>query len=199
MYASNVKHEFKDETFNLLLADNSTMDWNPIIFAIFYQKLDILKYFCEHPRVYVRNCLTTPFLIESENCGEYEETSEEKFIREKTEIFCLILAAMLQNKHIFTYLWKQCAYIWNDIHLVLLTNFLFDSVWSEGIKNLYTSANTKQIFTQMNLFEKEKFLKFCDKSVTKIPNIIYDFRYSMSFNPYNVYYLPILAPTDDLI
>ena len=51
----------------------------------------------------------------------------------------------------------------------------------------------------MNLFEKEKFLKFCDKSVAKIPNIVYDFRYQMSFNPYNVYYLPILAPADDLI
>lgn len=29
----------------------------------------------------------------------------------------------------------------------------------------------------MNLFEKEKFLKFCDKSIGKIPNIKYEFRY----------------------
>ena len=101
MYSSNVKYESMDDTFKLLLADNTTVDWNPIIFAIWYQKTDILQYFCSHPRVFVRNCLTTPFLIESENCGEYEETNEEKFIKEKTEIFCLILSVMLNDKNTF--------------------------------------------------------------------------------------------------
>jgi hypothetical protein len=142
-YKSQVKYESQDETFKLLLSDNSTLDWNPLIFAIFYQKLDILQYFCESQKVYVRNCLTTPFLIESDCGGEYEETNEERFIKEKTEIFCLILAIMVNNKQIFQYLWKQCAYLWNDVHMVLMTNFLFDSVWPDGIKIFYHSANTK--------------------------------------------------------
>ena len=100
-YKAQVKYESQDETFKLLLSDNSTADWNPLIFAIFYQKLDIVKYFCESKRVYVRNCLTTPFLIESDCGGEYEETSEERFIKEKTEIFCLVLAIMVNDKQVF--------------------------------------------------------------------------------------------------
>ena len=56
----------------------------------------------------------------------------------------------------------------------------------------------------MNLFEKEKYLKFCDKSVSKIPAtadghyILRDFRYLMSFDPYNSFYMPIIAAAEDL-
>jgi hypothetical protein len=56
----------------------------------------------------------------------------------------------------------------------------------------------------MNLFEKEKYLKFCDKSVSKIPStadghsILRDFRYLMSFDPYNSFYMPIIAAAEDL-
>ena len=51
----------------------------------------------------------------------------------------------------------------------------------------------------MNLYEKEKFLKFCDRSVGKqSPDMIKDFRYSMSFDPYNIYYLPILASPEEI-
>lgn len=32
--------------------------------------------------------------------------------------------------------------MWNDIHMVLLTNFLFDSVWVDGIKVFFNSTNT---------------------------------------------------------
>ena len=51
----------------------------------------------------------------------------------------------------------------------------------------------------MNLYEKEKYLKFCDKSVSKVnTNMQKDFRYQMSFDPYNIYYLPILASPEEI-
>lgn len=51
----------------------------------------------------------------------------------------------------------------------------------------------------MNLYEKEKYLKFCDKSVSKVnTNMLKDFRYQMSFDPYNIYYLPILASPEEI-
>lgn len=51
----------------------------------------------------------------------------------------------------------------------------------------------------MNMYEKEKFLKFCDKSVGKQgDSVVRDFRYQMSFDPYNIYYLPIMATREDL-
>ena len=52
----------------------------------------------------------------------------------------------------------------------------------------------------MNLFEKEKYLKFCDKSVTKVhTQMLKDFRYQMSFDPYHVYYLPIIVTSEEVI
>src|SRR5438105_303631 len=120
------------------------MDWNPLIFAIFYQKPDIVEYLCESKHVYVRNCLTTPFIIETDEDIEAED--EEKFIKEKTELFCLVLCLMLNNREIFTYLWKKCSYLWNEIHLVLLANFVFEAAWADGIKILFASAPTHQIF-----------------------------------------------------
>jgi hypothetical protein len=51
----------------------------------------------------------------------------------------------------------------------------------------------------MNMYEKEKYLKFCDKSISKLnPGAIKDFRYQMSAEPYNIYYLPILVTREDL-
>ena len=56
----------------------------------------------------------------------------------------------------------------------------------------------------MNLYEKEKYLKFCEKSVCKSiggtskSSLVSDFRYQMSFDPYNAYYLPIVASVEDL-
>jgi len=195
-YRSNVQYEPPDETFSLLLQDGNTLDWNPAIFAIFYRKIDVLKYFCEHNEVFIRNCLLTPFLIETEEDGEF--SNEEKFVQEKTEIFCLVLPLMIQDAETFQFLWNFCSYIWNEVHMVLLTNYLFDSVWKEGIKVFFDSPNTKQIFAQMSLFEKERYLKFCEKSINKIPNILPDFRQSMSYNPYNAHYLPIIAPVEEM-
>ncbi len=120
-----MKYTPTDETIQILLADGSTVEWNPLIFAIFYQKKEIVEYLCESKKVYVRNCLTTPFIIEVDE--DAEDLDEEKFIKEKTEIFCLVLCIMLNNRDIFKYLWRKCAYIWNEIHLVTLANFIFEA------------------------------------------------------------------------
>jgi hypothetical protein len=63
----------------------------------------------------------------------------------------------------------------------------------------------------MNLYEKEKYLKFCERSVvsqgknsivTNLKNpkntILTDFRYQMSFEPYNSFYLPLVVSQEDL-
>lgn len=125
MYQSNVKYIPTDETIQILLADNSTYEWNPLIFAIFYQKFDIVEYFCENKNVYIRNCLTTPFIIEVDE--DAEDLDEEKFIKEKTEMFGVIMCIMLNNMKIFKYLWQKCAFMWNDIHMVTIANFVFES------------------------------------------------------------------------
>jgi hypothetical protein len=71
--------------------------------------------------------LTAPFYIE--NIDEQDDGGEyaEKFIQEKSELMGLLLCIMLENKKIFKYLWTNCSFIWNDTHLVLLANFIFDA------------------------------------------------------------------------
>jgi hypothetical protein len=87
----------------------------------------MVKYLCEHSKVFVRSCLTKPFAIETEEDAEDCGPDVEKFVTEKTEIFPLVLCIMLQNKNMFRYLWKKCAYMYNDIHLILLTNIVLES------------------------------------------------------------------------
>ncbi len=52
-----------DDTMQTILHDQSTKDWNPVIYALFYRRLDLLAYLCESGRVYVRSCLLTPFMV----------------------------------------------------------------------------------------------------------------------------------------
>jgi hypothetical protein len=95
---------------------------------------------CESKGVYVRNCLTNPFIIKEDEDAKNDDG--EKFLNEKTELFGLVLCLMLKSRDVFDYLWRKCSYIWNDIHLVLLTNYVFEACWPDGIKILFASANT---------------------------------------------------------
>lgn len=67
------------------------------------------------------------------------------------------------------------------------------------MKILLSSTNTHHVFISMNAFEKEKYLRFCERSVMKIPNMLNDFRYIMAIDPYNIYYLPIIGSPDELL
>lgn len=108
---------------------------------------------------------------------------------------------MMHNRELFRYLIRSCAYLWNDIHLALLTNFVLESQWIDGVKILFTSI--RQIFLAMNRFEQDKYLRFCERSVQMLndPDLLSEFRYLMSFEPFNAAFIPIMlpagAPPDD--
>jgi hypothetical protein len=135
-----VKYIPTDEILRLLITESTTADWNPVIFCIFYQKPELLDWFCRHPFVYVRSCLVRPFLLEANDDVQERvidangliqdnnnDEPDEKFIQEKSELFALIMCIMLQNREIFRYLLKRCAFLFNDIHLALLTNYIFEA------------------------------------------------------------------------
>jgi hypothetical protein len=63
-FKNSVKYIPTDEIMRLLITESTTCDWNPMVFAIFYQKVDIVEWFCKNPLVYVRSCLVRPFLLE---------------------------------------------------------------------------------------------------------------------------------------
>jgi hypothetical protein len=51
-----------------------------------------------------------------------------------------------------------------ELHLPILTNYLFDSHWAAGLTALLQSPNTHQLYSAMNKFEKVKYLRFCETS-----------------------------------
>lgn len=219
-FLANVKYEPTDSLMRHLIYDGSeqlTFYWNPLIFAIYYQKLDIVEYLCKSPLVYLRKCLTKPFeLVPNQMLSENDDIDDdESFVTEKSELFPLILSVMMNNRDIFRYLLKRCGFLLNDIHLNLLTNYVLEALsskgeWVDGLRVLLTSPTTHQIFNAMNLYEKDRYLKFCNKSISDLhysmvnsgqstkSNILSDFRYLMAFEPYNAFYLSILASTDEL-
>jgi hypothetical protein len=72
-----------------------------------------------------------------------DNEDEEKFVQEKTEIFCIVMCIMLHNKEILRYLWKKNSFMWNEIHFVLLTNYILESQWIDGMKALLALSNTR--------------------------------------------------------
>jgi hypothetical protein len=52
-----------DEVMRLLIYESTNDDWNPLIYCIYYQKLDILQWLCSLPMVNVRACLARPFIL----------------------------------------------------------------------------------------------------------------------------------------
>lgn len=80
MFQSEVSYIPTDEIMRLLITDSTTVDWNPLIFAIFYQRIEMVEYFCKSPLVYIRSCLVKPFLLEALEEDEREDDDDEKFI-----------------------------------------------------------------------------------------------------------------------
>ena len=50
----------------------------------------------------------------------------------------------------------------------------------------------------MSREEKVKFLKYSDYAASKLQNIIKEFRLRMSYEPYHIYYLPLIASNEAL-
>jgi hypothetical protein len=128
---------------------------------------------CEHPQVYVRACLINPFIVVSNSDGktavdEDDDPEFEHFVKEKSELFVLVFCIMLQNLDTFTYLWNKCAYLWTDLHLALLLNYLFESQWEAGLHAVLTSQATHQLLAAMSHYERTKLLAFVHHSASSV-------------------------------
>jgi len=84
---------------------------------------------------------------------------------EKEDLFCLILAVLRKDGVTLNTLWNHCNFIYNEVHLVILVNLIFEAVWQEGLKVIFRSEFTRDIFNYMNHFEKNHFLEFCFMSI----------------------------------
>ena len=71
---------------------------------------------------------------------------------------------MLQNSEMFRLIWDTQSSHMTELHLPILTNYLFDSQWAVGLTAMLQSPHTHQLYSAMNKFEKVKYLRFCETS-----------------------------------
>ena len=86
---------------------------------------------------------------------------QEFFIKEKSEIYSFVLCIMLRNLDAFKYIWSKLSYLWTDLHLALIVNYLFEASWTEGIDYIFSAKATQEMYAAMNEFERKKLIAFC--------------------------------------
>jgi hypothetical protein len=135
-----------DDTMQTIISNKSTEDWNLLIYTIFYERKDILAYLCETKKVYLRSCLTSPFIVfphsDASTFEDDDPQTAEYFVKEKSELYPLVLCIMINNLDAFVYLWQHHSSIWSDIHLALLLNYLYEASWMEGVSALLSLPST---------------------------------------------------------
>lgn len=102
----------------------STADWNPLLLAIGYKKLEIVRYLVQELHVSVRQWTrkpNTPFSL-----------NDDEFIDTQMFAFKLIIAnkdvAMLKE------LWNVNFMAWEEPHMQKLFEMLVAQKWTEGLK-----------------------------------------------------------------
>ena len=76
--------------------------WNPLIYALVFKKLDIVKYLIEKCKVNAKLCLRDPA-----HSGEYSEVSPQYEVRSK----CFAVLVAIYNKD-----YPMLSYLMNSMH-----------------------------------------------------------------------------------
>jgi hypothetical protein len=90
--------------------------------------------------------MTSPFIVFPNSDGSTFEDDDpqtaEYFVKEKSELYPLVLCIMVNNLDAFVYLWQYHSSIWSDLHLALLLNYLYEASWTVGVSALLTLPST---------------------------------------------------------
>lgn len=167
----------------------STETWNPLIFAIFYGRIEIVKFILGLASVkesvfkqHLFYLLSDPFRVyrpEEEDNGigrkrsdirsesELKEEEKYKFIKERSALIPLVLTLATNNPQMFSLLWNH-PMLWNKHkYLILLSNIVYDTQNPLLIQTFLTSNKTRNIYNSVSLAEKQKFVEFTIFSLEK--------------------------------
>lgn len=149
-----------------------TDTWNPLIFAIYHGLLEIVQYILNQRSQQLFYLLSDPFQSSEDELNNSNDAPENpierpdtQFLQERTELFPLILCLILKDPNMLSLLWNQ-KFLWNKpIYMIILGNFVFETEDPQLIREYLLSDKTKQLFKQISLSEKQKFLQFVIKSM----------------------------------
>lgn len=98
-------------------------NWNPVLLAIAYKKLDILRYFTSELNVGIRHTTQEPE-------GDSTQFAQEDF--EAKEAFSLMIAIANKDIKTFNALWDDYT-AWSKEHLVRVVKQLVHEKWVQGL------------------------------------------------------------------
>jgi hypothetical protein len=140
--------------------------WNPVLFGIYFKRLDIVKFLIEN---YVKNFVMAIRLPPGETFTEY--IKPERYQMEENgkytyeyypgdqEIECFGLELSIRNKdpHLFAYLWNYGS-VWEDRHFAYVFDKVIEQQWDEGLKILFKAKISHMIYYALPPEERENFL-----------------------------------------
>lgn len=132
--------------------EHNTELWNPLLFAINANKLDVVKYFVDEVKVNLRLAMASPDKrdIEYDDINYLGMTSLD-------EIQGILITVQNQHLKMFDYLWDANFTMWTSGHLVELLRYLLESEWMEGLVHFMEARVTHEIFIVLE-FEDRKEL-----------------------------------------
>lgn len=130
-----------NEEFKMSATEKVTMaDWNPLLVAIAFKKIDIVRYLINELQVSVRQWTTKPDDLAMMACGDNFTTAE-------NQIFGLYLAAHNKDINMLKELWNLQYLAWEEIHLQRLMKHLIAFKWGDGIKAVLSSYTSHILFS----------------------------------------------------
>lgn len=119
----------------------SMADWNPLLLAIAFKKLDIVHYLLNDLRISLKHAGKRSF------DSDYGLTSDELVDR---ELFCLLLAVANRDLPMLTELWVANYTAWEEIHLHRLVRHMVNNKWKEGLQAVLKSYTSEILFGSLN-------------------------------------------------
>lgn len=175
----------------------STESWNPLIFAIFYGRIEIVKFILDLAvakdsafKQHLFYLLSDPFRVyrpeeEEPATGrkkgqadklngvdvrserELKEEEKYKFIKERSALVPLVLTLATNNPEMFELLWNH-PMLWNKHkYMILLSNIVYDTQNPILIRTFLTAEKTRNIYNSISMVEKQKFVEFTIFSLEK--------------------------------
>jgi hypothetical protein len=129
------------EEFQMTKTEKVSMaEWNPLLLAIAFKRLDIVRYFSSELKISVRHGSSKPGDLTQLNSSE----------RVEAEIFGLLLTIANKDAAMFSELLTTNYTAWEQTHVDSLLRHLIEAKWNQGLTALFKSYTTETLFASTN-------------------------------------------------
>jgi hypothetical protein len=140
-----------EKTVTVAGEEYNTELWNPVLFAINANKIEVAKYIIDRVKANLRLTICNPDKRET----EYDM---EGFFGMKSmdEIYGLMLALQHKDLVMFDYLWDVNFTMWTSGHFLDIFEYLVENEMMEGLYHFMTARTTHEIFIVIDFEYREE-------------------------------------------